>query len=513
MQSVRYATAMNPHRPLRSPAAPRAHHAAHRVVRVALAITACVFASPINAQESAASVEPATAPTTTRPSAAQEPSQFHSLFDGKTLTGWTESGGRYDGDADWSVEDGAITGREGAGNVGGLLYTERHYSNFVFTGDVKIKDPFDSGLFLRMVPPELAAAQGGGKGAQITLDVRDGGEVGAIYADGFLTHNQTAKDKVWKRDGWNTFKVVCDGSPGMHIQAWINGTEVCDFTLLEDQAAFAPAGRIGLQVHGARGDPATRTVQFKNLHVRDLASHDPELFAQQSDGSVAPTPVAEKLGWKSLFGDTLDGMHAVDDGGNAKRTPEPGSNELAGYELNDGVLHLTAAGPGGSLRTNELLADFQATLDFKITKGCNSGLFLRGNPSGGNPAFSGCEVQILDDFNWETMTKSTLHPWQFTGSLYGSVAAPRGALRPIGEWNTYFVHYKGSHLRVTLNGNVLYDVDTNDVPLHLGEAKPFAKRAQQGFLGLQRHGAAHGSDHEDAAEPFASFRNIFVRRL
>ena len=38
----------------------------------------------------------------------------------------------------------------------------------------------------------------------------------------------------------------------------------------------------------------------------------------------------------------------------------------------------------------------------------NSGLFLRGNRAGGNPAYSGCEIQILDDHNWEKVSEKAL---------------------------------------------------------------------------------------------------------
>ncbi|MGB0331297.1 MAG: family 16 glycoside hydrolase, partial [Planctomycetota bacterium] len=64
-------------------------------------------------------------PGAVTPAAVSSPSAggWVSLFDGKTLNGWTEKGGRYDGDADWSVEDGAIVGREAEGARGGLLYT------------------------------------------------------------------------------------------------------------------------------------------------------------------------------------------------------------------------------------------------------------------------------------------------------------------------------------------------------------------------------------------------------
>ena len=105
------------------------------------------------------------------------------LLDGKTLAGWVTSGGRYDGTARWTVEKGFLVGRQGKGRSGGLIYTERPYRNFIFSVETNIDWPFDSGVFLRMVP------RGGGKGAQVTLDHRPDGEIGGIYADGFLKHN------------------------------------------------------------------------------------------------------------------------------------------------------------------------------------------------------------------------------------------------------------------------------------------------------------------------------------
>ena len=46
------------------------------------------------------------------------------VADGATLNGWTTHGGRYDGNARWTVEDGAIVGRQGPNRAGGLLYTD-----------------------------------------------------------------------------------------------------------------------------------------------------------------------------------------------------------------------------------------------------------------------------------------------------------------------------------------------------------------------------------------------------
>src|SRR5262249_46381493 len=153
-------------------------------------------------------------------------------------------------------------------------------------------------------------------------------------------------------------------------------------------------------------------------------------------------------------------------------------------EAADGVLHVPSSG-GGTLRTRADFRDFDLRLDFRTQRLANSGVFLRADRAGGNPAFSGCEVQILDDFNWEAASGSALRPWQFCGSLYGSVPpARRDALRPIGAWNTFEIHCQGSRLSTRLNGVLLYDVDTS--ALQPEEGPPFAQRAAAGFIGLQR---------------------------
>ena len=138
----------------------------------------------------------------------------------------------------------------------------------------------------------------------------------------------------------------------------------------------------------------------------------------------------------------------------------------------------------------------------------NSGVFLRASREPGtNPAFSGCEIQILDDHHWEEVTGTKLRPWQFTGSLYGAVAPafPR-ALEPPGSWNRLEIEYVGSRLAVALNGKTLYDVDTAALTPESGE--PFERRAPRGFLGLQHHGA----DRVEG-ETMVRFRNVFAQGL
>jgi len=433
---------------------------------------------------------------------AHEPEPgFVSLFDGRTLDGWVTRGGRYDGNAAWTVEEGCIVGRQGPDGAGGLLYTAQPYTSFELRLEVQLDHPFDSGVFLRMVPPSATAPDGASdlKGAQVTLDWRDGGEIGAVYADGYLQHNPEGAAR-FKPDAWNALTIRCTDFD-MHIEVWLDGLPLCDYQLPPGSAGYAPGGRIGIQVHGAREDEGA--ARFRNLRLRELPVFDSALFRpapaaaggeQASRGLLALSPRASELGWKPLFdGSSLAGWE--------KSSPE------LGCRAQDGVLSFLTQGPGGELRSSEDFRDFRLRLEYRHGRMANSGLFLRAARDGSNPAFSGCELQILDDFNWETVTGTKLKPWQFTGSLYGSVpAGDHHRLRPLGEWNTYEVLYQGGRLALALNGRTLYDVDTLKLVPESGE--PFARRAAEGFIGLQHHGSENVE-----SETLIEFRNLFVQRL
>ena len=411
------------------------------------------------------------------------------LFDGKSLDGWTTTGGRYDGKAEWTIEDGAIVGREGAGGSGGLIYTEKEYENFEVEFDAWISYPFDSGIFPRMTP----RSEGNKQGAQITIDYRPGGEVGAIYSDGFYQHNWAGSDK-FKRDEWNHFKMRCVGTP-MHLMCWMNGELLTDYQLPEGSGNFAKKGKLGLQVHGSAGAPEGSKVAFKGLRLRELPSGGAFEAAKGKLGErgvLKLTKSGAEAGWRSLFnGKNLEGWK-----------PHGGDT---GYAVRDGELKFLNAGSSNHLRTAEDFQDFQLRLDFQIDRGANSGLFLRGARNDKDPAYTGCELQILDDFNFEADTNSKLSDYQFTAGLYGSKAPDtKNALRPLGEWNTYDVCYRGSRMTVRLNGKPIHDIDTHKV----GGNPPFKDRVPTGFIGMQRHGAGSST-----GDDYARFRNLFIRPL
>lgn len=428
-------------------------------------------------------------------------SSWTEVFDGKSLEGWTPTGGRYDGRADWKVENGMIVGREGPRKAGGLLYTKGYYQSYLLTLEVQIDEPFDSGVFVHMVPRNPKRAKGvnatkrapraGDRGLQMTLDARPGGEIGGIYADGWLQHQKDGWTH-WKKNEWNLVEMRVRGAP-TRVETWLNGEKLSVYEMPAKIAqAFAPSGRIGIQVHGGRQD-GPRAARFRNIRIHELPTHDRDDFVSDDKGQLRARP---GTGWRKLFdGASLDGWKLH---GNVREE---------GFRAKDGILSFPKDGGDGALVSAETYQDFELRLDFKIARMANSGLYLRSLLKG-NLSFNGAEVQILDDFNWETVTKSKLKDYQFCGGLYGAVAASDGdcVLNPLGRWNSYRVRYVGSQLRVELNGRLLYDVDTH--ALQPKQGKPFAQRAKRGHIGLQRHAPA-----QFKGDAYAWFKNIYIRPI
>jgi hypothetical protein len=341
----------------------------------------------------------------------------------------------------------------------------------------------DSGIFLDMVP--------GLRGYQVTIDTPKDGELGGIYSDGWLQHNPEGW-KNFKKGDWNRLQVYAQHPTGqgtLVLRAKLNGELLVAYMAPEDPQVFARAGHIGLQVHGGQGMAPETKVQFRHIAIQGLAL-DAQPRSSGPPQALELSEAAKLLGWRPLFDrSSLAGweMHG----------------DATGAVAQDGTILIT--GGGGELATKEDFKDFELYLEFQTSEMANSGVFLRAARDGSNPAYSGCEIQVLDDFNWERVSNSKLEPWQFCGSLYHAQAPKQKALKPIGEWNSYRIRYCGTQLRTELNGVELYDVDTRELPL---AEPPFEKRAKSGFIGLQRHGGASEQD-----KSWVRYRNLFVRPL
>ncbi|SES05862.1 DUF1080 domain-containing protein [Pedobacter rhizosphaerae] len=408
---------------------------------------------------------------------------FVSMFNGKNLTGWkglvadpikrakmdskmlATAQEKADAEAqnNWKPVNGELQ-FVGKGNN---LATIKKYGDFEMLVDWKIVDDKkgegDAGIYLRGTPQ-----------VQIWDNART--KVGAQVGSGGLYNNQANESKPLKVadnkiDEWNTFRILMKGD---RVTVYLNGQLVTDNIILENYwdrtlPIFAEE-QIELQAHGS-------PVVYRDLYIREIPRVKPfELSTKE-----------RKEGYKVLFdgtnmhqwtGNTVD--YSIEDGNLAIR-PKPGK------------------GSGGNLFTKEEFSDFIFRFEFQLTPGANNGLGIRA-PLEGDAAYTGMELQILDN---EAPIYKDLHVYQYHGSVYGTLPAKRGFLKPVGEWNYQEVVVNGPKIKVILNGEVILDGDitaarkngTADGKQHPGLLRD---SGHIGFLG-------HGSELQ--------FRNIRIKDL
>ena len=160
------------------------------------------------------------------------------LFDGRTLSGWTQLG-----ESDWRGEDGTMTASMGTG----FLVTPRPYENFEFKADFWASETVNSGVFVRCGE--------GNPGPRTCYEVQIAGET-----TGTLVNVQPLPSGLPNAIGkWNTYEIRAEGD---HVSVKINGTTTAD---VQDQRLAS--GPIALQ-EGGRGEFGL--VRFRNVKVRPL---------------------------------------------------------------------------------------------------------------------------------------------------------------------------------------------------------------------------------------------------
>ncbi len=109
-----------------------------------------------------------------------------------------------------------------------------------------------------------------------------------------------------------------------------------------------------------------------------------------------------------------------------------------GWKVIDGAL--VNAEPGNNLMTDRKFTDFQIHAEFRIPKGSNSGIYLRGR----------YEAQIEDNYGEEPECHRL-------GAIYGFLTPSINAARPAGEWQTLDITLVGRRVTIVLNGERVVD--------------------------------------------------------
>lgn len=202
------------------------------------------------------------------------------------------------------------------------------------------------------------------------------------------------------------------------------------------------------------------------------------LFALTLTACAPNQTTTATSGWRPLFnGTSLQGWRSF-----KTQTPP------AGWSIVDGMLVRT--GRGGDIMTVDQFGDFELELDWKVQPGGNSGVIYRIVEEGNATYMSGLEMQVLDD----SKHRDGGNPLTSAGALYGLYPAPRGIVKPAGEWNAARLVVKGQRVEHWLNGTKVVDAELWSPDFSERHAKskfkewPMFAKATRGHLALQDHG-------------------------
>jgi hypothetical protein len=224
--------------------------------------------------------------------------------------------------------------------------------------------------------------------------------------------------------------------------------------------------------------------------------------AQPPAGFTALFNGKDLTGWRG--GDTFDhrALLAMSEADRAAKIAE-WTKSLT--ELKDGQPHWRAEGgvlvndgDGRYATTQKDYGDFELLVEYKLAKGADSGVYLRGVP----------QVQI-----WDTAIPDTkdIGYAKGSGGLWNNTKGTPGrdplvkADNPIGQWNSLRVVMVGSRVSVWLNKKLVVDhaLLENTYYNKLAKLKPeeWLPVPPRGPIQLQTHGGA------------TSWRNIFIREI
>lgn len=189
----------------------------------------------------------------------------------------------------------------------------------------------------------------------------------------------------------------------------------------------------------------------------------------------------QNAGWKMLFdGKTLQGWR----GYKMDRPPD------GWIVTKKGELYFNKNKNGRDIMTTEEYGSFELQLEWKISKGGNSGIMFWVSEDRESSYETGPEMQVLDNAHHKDGGNTTTS----AGSNYALHAPSQVVVKPIGEYNAVRIVVNGTHIEHWLNGVkiVEYEIGSADWEARVAASK-FAKmpgygRNRKGHIVLQDHG-------------------------
>jgi hypothetical protein len=207
---------------------------------------------------------------------------FTSLFDGKTLAGWTIDCLPKDREfaaKAWTVDNGTLL----ANTMGSrdhfyiLLATDKEYGDFVLRLQFQVERTVtgNSGIQIRS---RYNSETGWMQGPQVDINPPDPKLTGKLWNEGPGEHRWLSNDSVSglkffyadEGDGWNDLEI---SARGLKVRTVLNGVTLVDYDgsgVLDDelhkQHGVGTKGVIGLQIHSFH----ELKLRFKDLRIKEL---------------------------------------------------------------------------------------------------------------------------------------------------------------------------------------------------------------------------------------------------
>ena len=208
-------------------------------------------------------------------------------------------------------------------------------------------------------------------------------------------------------------------------------------------------------------------------------------------------------GWRGYNGTEMPSVWSIDD---EAMKIAPAARNPGGRVIPPRAEGEPRPGPTDIIYAGKKFLNFELSIDWKVDRGANSGIFYYVQEIPGQAIFASApEVQVLDNCNAPD-NRETRH---MAGSLYGMKPALPPNAKCAGEWNNIRIWVKDGVVEHIQNGVkvVEYTLWTEEWEALKANSKfatwpHFLATKEAGYIGLQ--------DHNDFA---VWFRNIKIREL